>query len=104
LELKEWKVETCTDGTAALERIAGDTHYDVLLLDYRLPDVDGLQLVKQARQLVHRSQTPIIMFSASPVEAAARDAGVDVFLRKPQDIGSLAETINRLLEERDQEQ
>ena len=44
------------------------------------------------------------MFSASPVEAAARDVGVDVFLRKPQDIGSLAETINRLLEERDQEQ
>jgi len=104
LELKEWKVETCTDGTAALERIAGDTHYDLLLLDYKLPDVDGLELVKQTRQLVHRSQTPIIMFSASPVEAAARDAGVDVFLRKPQDIGSLAETINRLLEERDQEQ
>jgi two-component system chemotaxis response regulator CheY len=103
LELKEWKVETCTDGTAALERIAGDTHYDLLLLDYKLPDVDGLQLVKQARQLVHRSQTPIIMFSASPVEAAARDVGVDVFLRKPQDIGSLVETISRLLEEREQE-
>ena len=104
LEINEWKVETCMDGTTALERIASDAHYDLMLLDYTLPDLDGLQLVKRARQLAHRSQTPIIMLSASPVEAAARDAGVNVFLPKPQDIGSLAETINRLLEERDQEQ
>lgn len=37
------------------------------------------------------------MLSATPVEAAAREAGADVFLRKPQDIGSLVETITRLL-------
>lgn len=98
LELNEWKIETCADGTAALERISSAAHYDLLLLDYKLPDVDGLQLVKRARQLTHRGQTPIIMFSASPVEAAARDAGVDVFLQKPKDIGTLVETINRLVD------
>src|SRR6185503_12279798 len=67
LELKEWKVETCTDGTAALERISSDAHYDVLLLDYRLPDVDGLELVKRARQLDHRSKLLSSCFRLVPL-------------------------------------
>jgi DNA-binding response OmpR family regulator len=50
--------------------------------------------------MAHRSATPIVMLSATPVEAAAREAGADVFLQKPQGIGLLVETINRLLEER----
>lgn len=53
--------------------------------------------------MVHRSGTPIVMLSATPVEAAASEAGADVFLNKPQDIGSLVETITRLLGEHEQE-
>ena len=45
----------------------------------------------------------MVVLAAYPVEAEAREAGADVFLRKPQDIGLLAETINRLLGERQQE-
>ncbi len=42
---------------------------------------------------------PIVVLSATPVGVKARDAGADVFLQKPQDVSSLVETINRLLEE-----
>jgi CheY-like chemotaxis protein/tetratricopeptide (TPR) repeat protein len=101
LETKGWAVETCSNGTAALERIDSDAHYDLLLLDYDLPGVNGIELIQRARQMGHRSQTPIVMLSATPVEAAAREAGVDAFLPKPQGVGLLAETIVRLLEERE---
>ena len=74
-----------------------------LLVDCELPGVNGIELVRRARQLAHRSRIPIMMFSANPVEAAARDAGADVFLQKPQGIGSLVETISRLLAGREQE-
>jgi DNA-binding response OmpR family regulator len=57
LELNGWTVETCGNGIAALEGIAGDAHYDLLLLDYELPGVNGLKLVQRARHLDHRSQT-----------------------------------------------
>lgn len=50
LESEGWEVETCADGSAALEKICGPTRYDLLLLDYDLPGVNGLELVSQARK------------------------------------------------------
>ena len=103
LENQGWQVETCADGNAALEKISGEDDYDLLLVDYDLPGVNGLELISHARELDHRCDTPMVVLSASPVEAAAREAGADVFLRKPQDVTALVETINRLLEEGEQE-
>lgn len=102
LEEQAWQVETCTNGGAALQKISSLTDYDLLLADYKLPDVNGLELVRHARKLVHRSQIPIIILSATPVEAEAREAGADVFLQKPQDVTSLVETVTRLLTEREE--
>ena len=97
LELEGWRVDACSDGVATLRELSSDTHYDLLLFDNKLPGLDGLELARTARKLLHRRLTPIVMLSASEVEAEARDAGIDVFLRKPQDVGELAETIKRLL-------
>ena len=97
LEAQGWEVETCGDGNAGLEHITSQAHYDFLLLDSDIPGMNGLELVHRARQLVHRASTPIGVLSANPVEADAREAGADVFLRKPQDIGSIANTIKRFL-------
>lgn len=99
LEAQGWDVHSCADGNAALEQLNGSAHYDFLLFDYDVPGIDGIELVQRARRLVHRARTPIAVLSANSVEAEAREAGADVFLRKPQDIGSLAEIIGRLLGE-----
>jgi CheY-like chemotaxis protein len=82
LELEGWRVENCADGATALKKITGDAHYDVLLLDYDLPGVNGLELARRARQLSHRRRTPIIMLSASDCETDAWRAGVDAFFAK----------------------
>jgi DNA-binding response OmpR family regulator len=98
-EEKGWQVQTCDDGNAAIEHISGAVHYDFFLFDYQLPGIDGLELVRRARKLVHRARTPVGILSALPIEAEAREAGADLFLRKPQDIVSLAERISSLLHE-----
>jgi DNA-binding response OmpR family regulator len=54
-------------------------------------------LIRRARRLPGRRRVPIIMLSASDVEAPARRAGADAFLRKPGGIVRLAETVARLL-------
>jgi len=41
LEAQGWYVDTCSNGTAALEKICSDAAYDLLLLDYKLPDLNG---------------------------------------------------------------
>ncbi|HJR09117.1 MAG TPA: tetratricopeptide repeat protein [Pyrinomonadaceae bacterium] len=100
LEEEGWTVRHLSNGADALREIAGDAQYDLLLLDNELPGTSGVEIVRRARTLPHRQQTPIIMFSASDCEAEARRAGADAFLRKPKDIALLTETVARLLAEK----
>jgi CheY-like chemotaxis protein len=98
LELEGWRVEACFDGVSALKKVEGGEHFDLILLDEDLPGLSGLELTGRARGLAHRETTPIIIFSATNRETAAREAGADAFLRKPQDILALVPTITRLLD------
>lgn len=97
LELEGWRVETCADGFVAWLLIKSGTHYDLLLLDNELPNVSGIELARRTRSLAHRQRTPIVMLSASECARDARQAGANEFLRKPQDIGKILETVARLL-------
>ncbi len=97
LKLEGWSVETCADGDAALRKLASDERYDVLLFDYDLRGVSGLELVRRTRRMAHRRETPIIMLSAVNCARQALNAGANVFLRKPEDVLMLAETISSLL-------
>ncbi|HEV2880554.1 MAG TPA: response regulator [Pyrinomonadaceae bacterium] len=97
LEQEGWSVVVCHDGAVALAKLASETNYDLLMFDNHLPHVHGLELVRYARGLEHRRETPIIMFSASECGREAQLAGADEFLRKPADMGKIVETIARLL-------
>ena len=100
LEDEGWSVETCTDGASALEKLESGERFDVLIFDFKLPDANGIGLIKHTRRLAHRQQTPIIMFSGDEVEMEARRAGANYFLRKPDDLDSIPETVARLLARR----
>ncbi|HST54148.1 MAG TPA: response regulator [Pyrinomonadaceae bacterium] len=100
LVLEGWTVEACCDGRAALGRLLSDAHYDLLLLDDEMPGPSGIELTKRARTLAHRRDIPIVIISASECEHEARRAGADLFLRKPDDVGSLVAAVASLLERR----
>jgi CheY-like chemotaxis protein len=100
LSSEGWSVETCVNGAAALERLQSGARYDVLVFDNRLPDTSGLELIRRTRVLPHRQQTPIIMLSGDEVEIQARRVGANAFLRKPEDVSVITETIARLLARR----
>lgn len=55
-----YRVDTCTDGAAALEQFCGKK-YHLVLLDIMLPGVNGQVLLKEMRQI---RDTPILMMSA----------------------------------------
>jgi CheY-like chemotaxis protein len=97
LEDMGWGVITCGDGAEALEILAGDAPFDLVIFDYDLPGRDGLELIRYGRTLPHRRRLPFVMFSAGGVETEAWRAGADAFLGKPEDVGNLAATITRLL-------
>jgi CheY-like chemotaxis protein/tetratricopeptide (TPR) repeat protein len=98
LVAEEWLMEICQDGEAAWQKLASNERYDLLLFDNNLPGRTGLELTRRARSLANRRRTPIIMVSATDCETEAWRAGVDAFLRKPDDIDKVPSTIARLLE------
>jgi two-component system phosphate regulon response regulator PhoB len=98
LEAEGWRVEVCARGDEALRRLQqGEVRFDLLILDFRLPGLDGLELARRARSLPRGARTPIIMFTDSEVERDARRAGVDAYLRKPRGVYKLARTAAVLL-------
>ena len=69
-----------------LERRASvHDHYHIILLDWKLPDMDGIAAAKEIRRRFG-SNTPIMLISAydwSEIEAEAKDAGITGFISKP---------------------
>src|SRR5213080_3584775 len=99
LTAENYQVELCTDGDRALRKLTSDDFYDVLVIDNDVPGLSGLELVQRARKITHRRRTPIVMLSASDYETQAWRAGVDAFLKTPEQINELPATVARLLRE-----
>ncbi len=78
-------VETARDGALALA-LAGQHPFDMILMDIRMPNMDGLQATRQIRLLPQCRQTPIIALTANAFaedRALCLDAGMDDFIGKP---------------------
>jgi CheY-like chemotaxis protein len=92
-----WRIELCVDGDSALRKLTGDERYDLLLVDDELPGLSGLDLVRRTRKMTHRRRTPIVMLTGNDCETEAWRAGVDAFLKKPEQVSELPSTISRIL-------
>ncbi|HJR08332.1 MAG TPA: response regulator [Pyrinomonadaceae bacterium] len=105
LEFAGWYVKACTDPVYILPTMQiTKQHFDLLLIDNELRNFTGLELVRDIRRIPHRKEMPIILISIDDLTEEAREAGADAFLRKPNNLIELVDTIRRLLgEERDGE-
>jgi len=93
------KVEFVGDGESAVESV-GMSQPDVVLMDLRLPGMDGLEATRQIRRLPHGSKVPIIALSANAFESDKQqciDEGMDGFLSKPITATRLSEAIAEVL-------
>ena len=73
--------------------------YSVALIDWKLPDVDGIETIRRIRTEAG-SDTPVLLISAydcSDIENAAREAGANGFVSKPLFRSVLYDKINELL-------
>lgn len=93
------KIDEAPDGQVALERMRAD-HYDLVLADVRMPNVDGLEFVRRVRQELEDRATPIILVSTLATEDDVRrgiDAGATAYLAKPLSPYRIKLMIERLL-------
>jgi CheY-like chemotaxis protein/signal transduction histidine kinase len=78
-------VDVVGDGMAALDRLE-DSAFDLILMDIEMPQLDGLEVIRQIRAEEQGSQVPIVAISAYATEAdreRSLEAGADAYLPKP---------------------
>lgn len=107
LELEGAESDHAENGQIAVEMFSGseENYYDAVLMDLRMPVMDGLEATRQIRAL-RRSDaktTPIVALTANAFESDVRqslEAGMNEHMAKPTDADLLYSTLKRLIKDR----
>jgi class 3 adenylate cyclase/CheY-like chemotaxis protein len=81
----DYAIERANDGVEALEKVES-FEPDVILLDYMMPRMNGIEVVKRLRQDEKRKTIPVILLTAKGSQedkARGLDAGADDYVVKP---------------------
>jgi two-component system response regulator HydG len=97
------ELESADNGTVGLNLFAGSA-YDLVLLDLRMPDIDGMSLLRQIREQDPRTEV-LIMSGHGTVEAAVKAVklGAFDFLSKPFTSSELRRAVDKAREHLDHE-
>ena len=93
------RIVEATDGSAAIPLLE-QTLFDLVITDYNMPEVDGLQLVDFIRQHSMQSSVPVMMVSSEHDNgrlAAVMDAGVSAICDKPFETRTIRGMLNKIL-------
>lgn len=92
------EVEVCADGLDALTSLVAGGRYDAILMDWQMPNMDGLDATREIRQIHGLQHIPIIALTASGTvadRAACLAAGMDDHLSKPIALDELVRVVLR---------
>jgi CheY-like chemotaxis protein len=102
------RVVVAHDGVEALDFLFGtgayagrdpNVHPQVILLDLKLPKVDGLEVLRQLRGDPRTRRIPVVVLTSSNEErdlVVSYDLGVNSFMRKPVDFDQFVEAVRQL--------
>jgi signal transduction histidine kinase/ActR/RegA family two-component response regulator len=104
LEHKHFEVDVAVDGRKGLDAFLSHDagYYDAILMDIRMPNMDGLMATRAIRESSHpdHSRIPIIAMTANAFEEDVRksfEAGMDAHLSKPVDIRQMYQTLENVI-------
>ncbi|MEB0047934.1 MULTISPECIES: HDOD domain-containing protein [unclassified Pseudomonas] len=93
------RLDLCADGQQALELLA-QVPYDLVIADWELPGVDGLNVLRSVRQRKRNPPLPFILMSSRNDSASVREAlplAPTAYLTKPLNMESLTQRLQDLL-------
>lgn len=97
LELEGFEVVTARRGGDVVPLVE-QSFPDIILMDYHLTDMDGVDVVRDLRGRAEFADLPIIITSGLNVESEARDAGASMFLLKPFEPDELSGLFKQLIQ------
>jgi two-component system alkaline phosphatase synthesis response regulator PhoP len=97
LEMEDYEVVATGNGRQAL-KLFGEQHFDLVILDIMLPEVNGFQILEQIR--LTNMEVPVIFLTAkdtTPDRIAGLRKGADDYLTKPFHLEELLLRVNNLI-------
>ncbi len=87
-------LETAEEGIEALK----GQNYDIIMVDYRLPGMDGLEFLKRIQKTQsHAMKVLVTAYKSKEVVSQALKIGIDDFIEKPFTTSSIEESLSRLI-------
>jgi len=94
-------IDEAEDGVVALNMLKqNNTEYKLLITDVNMPNMDGISLVKETRQLVKYKFSPILVLtteSGDDKKLQGKEAGATGWIVKPFDPTQLVVVVNKVL-------
>ena len=100
--LSELKVEVdqAEDGMVALEKVTANKDYDMLIIDYHMPNLNGLGFVQELKKL-ELEKVPKMFFVTTEIQAElkkkAKELGVNAWIIKPYDKTMITKFLNKAI-------
>jgi DNA-binding NtrC family response regulator len=93
-------LETAEEGLEAFKKQG----YDIVMVDYRLPGMDGLEFLKRIQKTQpHTMKVLITAYRSKEVVSASLKMGIQDFIEKPFTTKTIEESLSRLIENHEQE-
>lgn len=104
------KAEWVDSGRKAIERVkqlwGSSKYYEMILIDWKMPEMDGIETARRIREIVGPDVTIIIMtaYDWVAIEHEAKLAGVNLLMSKPMFKSSLISAFSRVLGEKEEKE
>ena len=103
LEHQGYEVEVATDGEEALHKATSREEIDLVLLDLKLPKLDGFEVCRRLKKDSSTAKIPVIVYTASEARWETLmdrcvDLGVNDLLRKPFNTQELITKVHQVLQ------
>lgn len=98
LESENLSVQTAGNGKEALDILKYSPLPDLILLDMKMPEMNGWQFASEFHRLYGKSIPILVMSAAAQVELRAKEVGASEFIGKPFDLNDLIQKIHSILE------
>ena len=99
LEEQNYTIERANDGAEALEKVSSFLP-DLILLDYMMPKMNGLEVLKRLREDAQYKRIPVILLTAKATQedkVRGLDAGADDYVIKPFDAFELLARVRAMM-------
>ncbi|HOW53365.1 MAG TPA: response regulator [Syntrophorhabdaceae bacterium] len=104
LKRKNYVIAEAEDGIDAMEKL-GHVQVDLVIVDLNMPNMDGIEFVRNLRDNYYYMDTPVIMLTTTKddkLKKDAFDAGVNMFLNKPVQPNFLLYKVESLIQDEEE--